>query len=251
MTRDYKNVTEARARPKKTRSKPKATSSAGKAPSTEKAIPGWMWLVSGVVIGGFISFIVYLKLNVSVDSVNEGHQIELGRKGEQQANVDKKTLKTEDTKTELNKSNAEQLQFYKILPNREVTLPEIDSGDVKETSKTVKQESVKETQNSGHQSNTLLNQNGSEIHVPKNSSKNKSYIYTLQIGSFLSFKDADKRKANLGMLGIGSRIHAIKTGGKTHYRVLVGPYDDIKRVNEIDAAMKSNNIKTLLLRERG
>ena len=224
MTRDYKNVTEAGAK-QKTRSKvkPKAKARASSNASADKSLPGWLLLVSGVVIGGFISFIVYLKLNVPIDTdVTKDKQISTEvKKNHQSQSSSGKDIKKED------QSN-EQLEFYKILPNREVTLPDVE----------------KKNQNQ----NSLTN----KTEEPEASSKQgkETYLYTLQVGSFLSFKDADKRKASLALIGIGSRIHAIKTQNITRYRVLVGPYDNITRINEINSQMKANNIKTLLLKER-
>ena len=221
MTRDYKNVTETH---KKSRPKKKTP-----APKNQNAIPGWMWLVSGVVIGGFVSFIVYLKLNVPIN--DQTHDVKVEKKH----NVEKQPAKIVHKKPEENKPEKDKLEFYSILPNREVTIPEVEKPENKIKTNQEKSESAKRDA-------------GIVKQAPK---KNISYIYTLQVGSFLRFKDADKRKANLALLGIGSKIHAIKTNNKTHYRVLVGPYDDIKRINEIDAVMKSNNIRTLLLKERG
>lgn len=221
MTRDYKNITETH---KKSRSKKKPP-----APKNQNAIPGWMWLVSGVVIGGFVSFIVYLKLNVPIN--DQTHDVKVEKK----ESVEKQPAKNIHKKPEEAKPEKDKLEFYSILPNREVTIPELEKPENKIKTNLEKSESAK-------RNTDIVKQ------APK---KNISYIYTLQVGSFLRFKDADKRKANLALLGIGSKIHAIKTNNKTHYRVLVGPYDDIKRINEIDAVMKSNNIRTLLLKERG
>ena len=221
MTRDYKNVTETH---KKSRSKKKTP-----APKSQNTIPGWMWLVSGVVIGGFVSFIIYLKLNVPIN--DQTHDVKVEKKH----NVEKQPAKIVHKKPEEKKLEKDKLEFYSILPNREVTIPEVEKPENEIQTNQEKSESVKRDA-------------GIVKQAPK---KNISYIYTLQVGSFLRFKDADKRKANLALLGIGSKIHAIKTNNKTHYRVLVGPYDDIKRINEIDAVMKSNNIRTLLLKERG
>lgn len=248
MTRDYKNVTEAGSGGKKSRTKKNKTTATG-----PKSLPGWLWLVSGVVIGGFVSFIIYLKLNVPIDAIDANNK---QVKSEKKLANESTSTKTEQKAAEPNKQGKEYFQFYNILPNREVVLPDSD----------------KATANDKAVSGKNQIENGSKItkDIQSDSTKSKSekveqdnqrekhqtpreinYVYTLQIGSFLSFKDADKRKANLALLGIGSRIHAIKTNNRTHYRVLVGPYDNINRVNEIDAAMKANNIKTLLLKEKG
>lgn len=221
MTRDYKNVTETH---KKSRPKKKTP-----APKNQNTIPGWMWLVSGVVIGGFVSFIVYLKLNVPIS--DQTHSVKVEKKD----NIERRPAEITHKKLEEKNSEKDKLEFYSILPNREVTIPEVEKPENK----------IKTNQ---EKSESIAHDTGIVKQVPK---KNISYIYTLQVGSFLRFQDADRRKANLALLGIGSKIHAIKTNNKTHYRVLVGPYDDIKRINEIDAVMKSNNIRTLLLKERG
>lgn len=227
MARDYKNVTEAGMQ-KKTRAKKKKSAPA------EKTIPGWLWLVSGVVIGGFFSFIVYLKLSVPIEAeITDAKRVEIEKKEP----VEKKPVKSVEQKIKKVEEKSDgELEFYKILPNRESFFPNNEAENHKKES--AKNQESKNTSSTNVKS------------VPGSSSKT-SYIYTLQVGSFLAFKDADTRKANLAMLGIGSRIHAIKTRNRTHYRVLVGPYTDIKRVNKIDAEMKENNIKTLLLREKG
>ena len=213
-------MTEAGSGHKKARSKNKTTASG------PKSLPGWLWLVSGVVIGGFFSFIVYLKLNVPIEVIDAKNEHVI---------LEKRPIKTESENSALKSPEKEKFEFYKILPNREVVLPE----------------SVNNTQE--EKTNKLTNEshNASKNVKAEPVSKAVSYVYTLQVGSFLAFKDADKRKANLAMLGIGSRIHSIKTNNRTHYRVIVGPYEDIKRVNEIDTSMKANNIKTLILREKG
>lgn len=241
MARDYKNVTEVAAK-KTTRGKTK------KIASSEKNLPGWVWLVSGVVIGGFVSFIVYLKLNVPIEATPNAAVVE------QKINVEKKPLaeKTEikpvAEKAEQKKQDDGELEFYKVLTNRAPLFP---SNEISEKDQGEKpgSEGVQK------QNSTAANVEAAKPTikpVANNVQPSKvRYFYTLQIGSFLAFKDADKRKANLAMLGIGSRIHAVKARNVTHYRVMVGPYDDLKRIKKIDAEMQANNIKTLLLRERG
>ena len=236
MTRDYKNVTETSVKTKKSRAKSKSD------PKSSNVLPGWVWLVSGVVIGGFVSFIVYLKLSVPLES--DAVQVEPDKK-----TVVKSTDERSNTQSE-KKPEKDQFEFYKILPNREVTLPESEQAPGEQNVTTTEKSAAEKNTTEKKLETRQEQKTDLKTSVPA-VSKTQSYVYTLQVGSFLNFKDADKHKANLGMLGIGSKIHAIKTRNVTRYRVLVGPYENIKRINEIDAVMKSNNIKTLLLKERG
>jgi len=235
VTRDYKNVTEAGSKQKKSRTNAKTNTKTKVKSSAEKIIPGWIWLVSGVVIGGFVSFIIYLKLNVPVDATRNGSELV---STEKQILTEKPQEKSPETVPEQKRQEGAQLEFYKILPNREVVLPEDDAQKEKV-------EQLTPDQLARSPLNSKLE--------PELSAKPgvASYLYTLQVGSFLAFKDADKRKANLAMLGIGSRIYSVKAQNITRYRVLVGPYKNIKRINEIEATMKVNKIKSLLLKEKG
>ncbi len=237
MTRDYKNVTEAGIKQKKTRAKSKNAAQA------EKSLPGWIWLVSGVVIGGFVSFIVYLKLNVPIDGATQDGTVS------QKIIADQKppvliSPKTEAIKTKIleeKKQDGSELEFYNVLTIKEPLFPR-NEGEKKDATQEQKPELKKDERQAINETN--------EKRISKELG-HVTYLYTLQVGSFIAFKDADKRKANLAMLGIGSRIHAIKTRNVTRYRVMVGPYDELSRIKKIDAEMKANNIKTLLLREKG
>jgi len=70
----------------------------------------------------------------------------------------------------------------------------------------------------------------------------------LQVGSFHRFEDADKRKANLALLGIVSHIEPVSTAGGKLYRVIVGPYTDRKEAESTRVFLAKNNIEAVLQR---
>ncbi len=76
--------------------------------------------------------------------------------------------------------------------------------------------------------------------------------YLIQAGSFGSVAEADKRKANLALLGIESSI-ASGPGpeGDTRYRVRIGPLNDLNRVNQMLKQLRENGIEALLMRQKG
>jgi len=52
-------------------------------------------------------------------------------------------------------------------------------------------------------------------------------IFVLQAGSFSQHADADRTKAQLGLLGIVSRIQKVTIDQNVYYRVRIGPIDDL------------------------
>ncbi len=76
--------------------------------------------------------------------------------------------------------------------------------------------------------------------------------YMIQAGSFSSGSEADKRKANLALLGIESTVAAgAGPDGATRYRVRVGPLSDLNRVNNMLRQLRENGIEALLMRQKG
>ena len=228
MTRDYKNISESKAKTKTKKAKKnpkKVAESAG--------LPVWFWLISGVVIGAFVSFLVYLKLNVDVDE-NAAKVVH-----EKKAPVSEQPV---EEKVEQSKEERGRFEFYSILPKRNVEVP----VEVEEVKKEVTKKEVitKEKE-------VVINKQRETSKSPPVKKQYANRLYILQVGSFKRFKDADKRKANLAFLGVVSKIHAISRANKTMYRVQVGPYDNLAKINQIASTLKQNKIPSLLMKVEG
>jgi cell division protein FtsN len=74
--------------------------------------------------------------------------------------------------------------------------------------------------------------------------------YMLQAGTFKIEKHAESRKANMALLGVETNIQKVKLNDENWYRVQVGPYDDMEKVNEVRSLLNENNIKTMLTRKK-
>lgn len=220
MTRDYKHVSEAKQKHAK-------ASGTSKTSEAAESLPVWFWLVSGVVIGSFVSFLVYLKLNVSVtDTKFENAKLEMPR-------TDSRSSEREKVKPN---EETNRFEFYDILPERKMELP------AKEEKETVTQEKIR-SEDKLKERKKIENVSRKKEAVQRN--------YVLQVGSFSRFKDADKRKANLAFMGVESKIHAISKSQKTMFRVQVGPYKSLDKINEISSLLKQNNIPSLLMKVKG
>lgn len=183
--------------------KPAKPKKRGATPKTEKqkAISGWMWLITGLLIGLFIAFLVFLK-------------------GQPQVPEESSSPKVEQKQVPSPEGRTFDYDFYKLLPRLEVVVPE-----------------------NKVESKTKSGEKASPVEKPG--------VYVLQAGSFRKHADADRRKANLALLGVASQIVSVKVEGVSWHRIQIGPFEDLKRLNETRDLLIDNNIETLLLKARG
>jgi len=76
----------------------------------------------------------------------------------------------------------------------------------------------------------------------------KSGTYVLQAGSFAQLADADRRRAELALLGIESRIQHVSIDERSFHRVRIGPTDDLDKLNRIRNQLRQADIDVLRIR---
>jgi len=185
----------------------------------KKSLPGYVWLLSGLAIGLFIAFIVYLdKQPENENDFGSAVQLEL-EKLKQQAKSTSKNEKTA-TKNSSAEKKEQKFNFYTILPELEVLIPEDETRPP-------------ETKN-----NTAATANSTN--KPEAA---KQYI--LQVGSFQNLTDAEKLKANLAFLGIEADIQHVTVNNQAWHRVRTGPYRDKKQLYQNQKTLKQNNIDAI------
>jgi len=111
--------------------------------------------------------------------------------------------------------SAPRFTFYDMLPNFEVVIPEEDE-DVR-----------------GDAPTTPLDLPG---------------IYVLQAGSFSSYGDADKVKAQLALLGVVSNIQRVSIDDKVYHRVRIGPVEKLDRLNSLREKLRHAQIEVIVIR---
>ncbi|MFK8067370.1 MAG: SPOR domain-containing protein [Gammaproteobacteria bacterium] len=154
--------------------------------------------ITGLSIGLFIAFVVYLKGSAINHPAPE---------------IEVETL---SSNPEIITPEEEEVtfDFYKILPEREVKVPQWEPPKVKTAS-------------------------GKEI---------KTGAFVFQVGSFQKHSDADKVKAKLALLGFPVEIQRVVINGqKIWFRVRVGPYKDQSKLNSVRQRLSSNNMDYILL----
>lgn len=74
------------------------------------------------------------------------------------------------------------------------------------------------------------------------------FDYVIQVGAFRSLSDADAQKAKLAMMGLDSRVSEREQGGRTVYRVRLGPFDNKSAAEKMSANLEASGIENTLVR---
>ena len=87
-----------------------------------------------------------------------------------------------------------------------------------------------------------------ETRAPAPQAIDEPGIYILQAGAFSAHEDADKRRVELALQNIESRIHRVTVDGRTVHRVHIGPIDDLDELNILRARLQQAKIDVLRIR---
>lgn len=181
----------------------------------EKSGSGWLLLVLGFLAGLIVGTALnlgtdWLRLKSVAQAVPDAAQAVQEEVNNAAANP------ADNAKQDEPATDETRFDFYRMLPNFEVVIPEQDEtvqrgGDV-----------------------TQIAQPGT---------------YVLQAGSFRGMDDADRLKAQLALLGITSHIQEVTIDDtQTWYRVRIGPYQDLNQLNSIRTRLEDNGLPSLLIR---
>jgi cell division protein FtsN len=189
MARDFKN----KLHPKRKQSKP---------------VPGWWWLLTGLLIGGFIMFLSDLAERTPSQTV-VSHKPVINK----EVRDVKKTPEPEQKKAIA--SNKPRFDFYTILPEMEIVIPENEIAERRRLEGT---------------------------------GKGKPGPFMVQIGSFKNHTDADSLKARLALLGVVSHIEVVERPGGTWHRVKAGPFPNFSNVDKLQNTLHRNQIDSIVLK---
>jgi cell division septation protein DedD len=73
-------------------------------------------------------------------------------------------------------------------------------------------------------------------------------VYLLQAGSFSTHKDADRRRAELALQGIVSRVQRARVNDRDYFRVYIGPIDDLDELNVTRSRLRAAKIDVMRIR---
>ncbi|HHJ34652.1 MAG TPA: hypothetical protein ENJ87_02700 [Gammaproteobacteria bacterium] len=192
----------------------------------KKSLPGYIWLLSGLAIGLFVAFIIYLdKQPENTNDFGSAVQAELEKlKPTKKKNTAKNSSTRAPDEKKISPEKKEQkFNFYTLLPELEVLIPESETRPPENTTR-------------AHSNNT-----------DNRSTPEKPRQYILQVGSFQSLADAEKLKANLAFLGLEAGIQHVSINNQTWHRVRTGPYKNKQQLYQFQKKLKQNGINAISL----
>jgi cell division protein FtsN len=174
--------------------------------SPKQLIGTWQWLSVAALMAGFVFFLIYLRITAPDEKPTPERQDVSAKADKAPAQGEsKKTEAAADKKAEPVKPKP-HFEFYTVLPNKETVVPDY------ELKTRAREELI---------------------------GKAKDAKYIMQVGSFKTFKEADQLRAKLALMGIASKVDKATVDGNVLHRVKLGPYTQMKSVNDIRLRLKS------------
>ena len=179
------------------------------------AAPGWLWMLFGLGLGLIVAIGVYLRapsgartpsVRTAVTEIAAPRAISAAaRQGE---GSPQQRAPAED-----------RFDFYEILPQFEVVVPEDDVPAAATATATAR---------------------------PRAAAAPGSFL--LQAGSFSAAADADRLKASLALLGFESHVQRVTIEDDVFNRVRIGPIADVDAAKRTQRQLRDAGIDTLLMK---
>jgi cell division protein FtsN len=111
---------------------------------------------------------------------------------------------------------SQKFDFYHMLPNFEVVVPE-------------KEKDVKRD-------------------LPAATKVERPGIYVLQVGSYRSEPEADGMRARLGKLGVDAKVQRVAVDTDVWHRVRIGPISNLDELNKMRKQLQSADVDAIVIR---
>jgi len=111
---------------------------------------------------------------------------------------------------------AEKYDFYEMLPNFEVVVPEKDK-DVKRD-------------------------------LPAAAKVERPGVYVLQAGSYRNEADANRVRAQLALQGVDAKVQRVAVDADVWHRVRIGPIDNLDELNKVRKQLQAAEVDALVIR---
>ncbi|AHL74019.1 cell division protein [Stutzerimonas stutzeri] len=208
---------------------PKRGASRYQAPA-KKPVPGWIWLVCGLVIGGFIMFLMNLEPG--------GDEIKRAKDTPKPKEPPKRSTQASGQPVK------PKYDFYTLLPESEVILPPEEPKP--EQPKPVTPEEAAKID--AARAEAALS--GQVPPPPPMVAKAPVTQFFLQAGSFRKKPDAEKVRAQIILLGQDVRVENVTVRDEDWYRVLVGPFANRELLGQAQKTLAASGYNNLLLQQR-
>lgn len=187
-----------------------ARSGKRKSRRSRRTTPGWAWLAAGFALGLGPALGLYL--------VERAGPLGAARTSRPEPKTEAASAAARPepvAEEEVDDARRPRFEFYELLPEFEVVVPEVESR---------------------------------ADPGPPPARVEEPGRYVLQVGSFTKLGDADRMKANLALLGIESRLQRVAIDERVFHRVRIGPLSELREINRIRNRLREARIDSLLMR---
>jgi cell division protein FtsN len=183
----------------------------GASRGTRKRTPALLWLLAGILIGLGLAW--YLAAKGIIPQPPATQPVAGG--ATRQA-ADEPVLTEEISKPE-EKPGKPRYDFFTVLPEMEVVVPEQELAKRREPTDPAASSADTDT-------------------------------YLLQVGSFRSAAEADQMKAQLALSGFVATVEPVTVNEATWHRVRIGPVKGLQQADDIRRRLADNSIDSLVMK---
>lgn len=245
--------------------------------------PGWVWLIAGLVLGAAAFFVVpglmkkdgdgFFRPQPNPDALPAQVADADGNLGDIAPETSTATSQP-DAKPDDTAARETQYDFYTLLPGKEVQMsdaelaasaraeqasavraqkataasaPAADSGNPMPIAETPAAAPAPAATPSAATATSATNATppASASVAPASDAR-----YILQAGAFGASGDAESTKAKIALLGLSARVESAQIGGKTVYRVRMGPYGSASELAEAKQKLASGGLPAMAIKAR-
>lgn len=178
-------------------------------------------MFGGLLIGLFVALLVYINENTSASNKSRfGETVSnlFNQTAQDVREVSKQKQNVPSKPSDNTDSKKPRFDFYTILPELEIAIPEQDLLQLE------KQPVTTTPQVSGN--------------------------YILQVGSFKQSEQADQLKARLALQGVEATIQSVAINSDTWHRVRIGPINDLATLNQVRKRLQKNGIASIVVKNK-
>jgi cell division protein FtsN len=241
--------------------------------------PGWVWLIAGLVLGAAAFFIVpglmkkdgdgFFRPQPNPDALPAQVADADGNTGDIAPETSTATSQP-DAKADDSAAKETQYDFYTLLPGKEVQMSDAElaaSARAEQASAARAQKAAAAATPSDSSDPTPIVETPavapasaattttatatSATAAPPASASPASVgdaRYILQAGAFGASGDAESTKAKIALLGLSARVESAQIGGKTVYRVRMGPYGSASELAEAKQKLASGGLPAMAIK---
>lgn len=186
--------------------------------------PGWVWLLAGVALGLVIAVAVMMRGQIEVPTgPRPNPAAQAPGAGE------------EPVAQEPAAPRRPRYDFYTVLPEREVLVPDAEISAQAQAEQQAEQQAQAE-------------QPSDPAPAPPAAPTER---FVLQAGAFRSNSDAESLRARIALSGLVARVEPARIGDDTVYRVRMGPYSSASQLESAKQQLAGNGIEAVAIRDRG